>query len=348
MVRHFVQLADHRQYALALYRDSLRAVLRGPIQSGSMKLRLREMITTRWHLNRNTKSSWHVYRCLEQQRQLNISIRDRDWSAVMKILKKLQGKVLDTSDAQSTRPTQNSGNTQSILTQYERNVLDAYYKHNPRPKNGVTPSYEKQLVLPLAMHDWHQRRLTKLLETVSKEPRTQVAHAFCGKSSIYFVRSILNRRTRHSKGLSLRIRQEKRDTQRHIDCTRYIEDFHLFWALHEGSWELLLATGTLPKYHSSSLSKFVYPSTIDSWVAPLREWYIESSQKQTERAQFYRDFREKDLPKLADYWHQKAMAVHHRRLDRLERLISKGLPRVNPFVNGRTLSDTLAQHGFAN
>lgn len=386
MVLHFCELKSHRDHILQLYRCCLRAIDR---QNHSIKqsLQLKGLLRRRLDSYKQLKSSWSAYKHLQK------------FDHLARIL--VQGNFPDANELlnqyNKAKKPDSVGNVLAILEEKARPALQSPEKvremgllsryihhrriHGTLPKT-IPREYMEKLLLPLAI-DWNARlRLQRIQRQIAQGvPKVYLSHSSVGRSTIWFVRSPLNKGKRQSKKLSKIFINLRREHQMVLDgYTICKQDAQ--WALHEAMWERYLETGELTPYNfKQEMKKFKSekmlqarslkePSSsqlgasalkrgdirpkqgvddyVRGWLSPIVEVMDTLGKLEDSRATYYANYRDNVLirGKQLDFFMDRTESMYRKRKARFEEMLSTRVGFASPYDEDNNLAFILREHKF--
>ena len=386
MVLHFCELSSHRNHILQLYRCCLRAIDR---QSRSIKqsLQLKELLRRRLDSYKQLKSSWSVYERLQKFDHLARVLVQGNFSDANELLNQHNKAKKPTGVAnvlamleEKAKPT-----LQSPEEVREMGLLSRYVHH--RQIHGGLPrtiprEYMQKLLLPLAA-DWNARlRLQRIQRQMARGvPKVYLSHSSVGRSTIWFVRSPLNKGRRQSKKLSKIFISLRKEHQMVLDgYTTCKQDAQ--WALHEAMWEKYLETGKLTPYNfKQEMKKFksekmrqvrsskepesspLGTSTFNKggiklkqgvddyvrgWLSPIVEVMDSLEKMEDSRAAYYANYRDNVLirGKQLDFFMDSTESMYRKRRARFKEMQSTRVGFASPYDEDNNLASILREYKF--
>ena len=210
MLKQFSELKDHHRYVLRLYRYTIRTTHQN-INSISYQNELLNKIREKIENNRNNKSSWNVRNLLENLQTINKYIISGKYHQINKLMNKNKKteNLKPIKDVIGTLvPKQPPKQDPKLLKQ--SNILDKYIKI--KTSQGLLPDQiskqmKRKLLLPIAL-DWHSKlKIDRIQNELDKGiPEVYLNYTRVGPSTIWFVRSPVNKKKSQSKKLSYLIR----------------------------------------------------------------------------------------------------------------------------------------------
>ncbi|KAH7586886.1 PP-loop family [Nakaseomyces glabratus] len=373
MITHFCELAAHRNYVLALYRHSLRNVSR--INSGFVKHKMKKVITNEARKHKNDKSSWSIYRRLKELKLLSDKLEDDQVNdaynlldSFMKSVKKpkneLKGHLMKIRTEIETNK-----NIQDKTRLTRLNLLHRYIakkQQNQLLTKHIPDEYKEKLLLPLALHEKGILRLAAIRNQFKKGGyHAKLSFTMAGKTRIWFIRSMLNKRKKQSLRLRNLITSEKR---RYLEVCKIVESLNenANWALYEAIWERYLDDGYLHatsskgylkmveiednsvKLQNQNDSKVVKCQRLQQWLSPIQSSILSLENSLNQRQMKYAKLKTKILePKgVYDYYQKKTKRVFQNHMKTYKRMVKNELPFVNPFIERLSIGSILKRNGI--
>ncbi|CAB4256589.1 similar to Saccharomyces cerevisiae YDR065W RRG1 Protein of unknown function, required for vacuolar acidification and mitochondrial genome maintenance [Maudiozyma barnettii] len=377
MSTHFSLLRDHRLYVLRLYRYTLRTT-RHNINSIIYRNHILDKVKERITNNRLNKSSWAVHNLLEKLESLNCAIQKNDYNQVRRLLTDPKVdpnlKLIKTSINEIKLNAKPPQQDPKLLIQ--SNILDKYMKIKQSDHllpAQISKKIKRNLLLPIAL-DWHSRnKIDRIQKQLDKGiPEVYLSYTKAGPSTIWFVRSPVNKQKAQSRKLSSLISKTKKENQDVLDGIVACEK-NAQWALSEAIWEEYLANENLPNFNNISellsrvekiektkqlVSSTVVtnnlqykdgmPVTVLSWLSPISNVITELNKSLYERAASFEKFKKEVLLKdgHVEYYKEKTATMHLKRKKRFENMLKNDIPNAFTFEKDHNLYSILENNKF--
>ncbi|SMN21901.1 similar to Saccharomyces cerevisiae YDR065W RRG1 Protein of unknown function, required for vacuolar acidification and mitochondrial genome maintenance [Maudiozyma saulgeensis] len=377
MSTHFSLLRDHRHYVLKLYRHTLRTTT-GNINSVLFRNQIINKVKERITNNKNNKSSWSVYSLLLKLESLNCAIKEGDYNQVNKFITETKmdpnSRIIKSQiNAIKTNMKQPQQDPKLLA---QSNILDKYIKIKQSEHllpGQLSKKIKRKLLLPIAL-DWYSKnKIDRIQKQLDKGiPEVYLSYTKAGPSTIWFVRSPVNKQKAQSRKLSFLISSAKKENQDVLDGIAACE-LNAQWALSEAVWEEYLANGNLPSFNSVNevlskvdkiektkrlvsstvvLENLQYkdgmPVTIISWLSPIGKVISELNKSLHERAASFAKFKKEILLKdgHVEYYKEKTASMHLKRKERFNNMLKNYVPNACTFEEGHNLYSILENNKF--
>lgn len=376
MLKQFSELKDHHRYVLRLYRYTIRTA-HGNVNSILYQNQLLNKVRGRINSNQNNKSSWSVRNLLEKLETINKHIKSGEYQQADKILNATKKSdnlkpIKDAIVAMAPKPPPRQD--PKLLRQ--SNILDKYMKI--KKSQGLLPDQiskpmKRKLLLPVAL-DWHAKlKITQIKAQLDKGiPEVYLNYTRVGPSTIWFVRSPVNKKKAQSKKLSHLIKTTRKENQDILDsldvCKQNAE-----WALSEALWEETLLNGNILKFDNiddilkrvdkicnskellsvgSVTENLEYkdgvPISVLSWLSPICDTMNRLNKIVEKKAVYFDKYKDKVLLRDGhiEYYKEKTANMHLKRKDRFEKMMKEDVPNASIFDMDNSLYSILEKHKF--
>lgn len=400
MVLHFSELKAHKKHVTGLYRHALRsiryslAVSTHPnisinldknvdkLDRGFAKQLLASTKSTT-KKNAKNKSSWSVYKLLQQLTELNKLLENNDPDKITNLKQFYENRHSRfVSKREGVNPTLNDVTIiNNELDNLVKTLHPLKYNKNKNLSNIQTPEHirrmgilsrylkrhklnlapeNKERLLPLALQEYGTFKLNILKRKFEcGPPKTYLNYTKAGSFKIWFVRSAINKKRHQSKKLTYIINKEKVNAQDRLDQIRYCESLKK-WAFFEGLWEHSLDSNnsilnfnkfTTGKDHIINWNKLKHEnnSFLNSWLQPIDESIHLLERQNKLQSNFFNNYYEKILlPKGGqfDYYQNKSLAYFNHRKKIFDKMNSIDLPKTNAFIPELNLYNILKKYRF--
>lgn len=374
MVTQFGKLKSHHFYVLRLYRHSIRTINQ-TTDSLSYQKHIKERIKTKINDNKFNKSSWSVHNLLVNLETVNSSLVANDFTKVNEILDESNKTNEDTriiGNLLKEKDKVGSNIIQDPKQLKELSILDKYIK--VRQSQDLLPiciskKLKRELLLPIAL-DWNAKNKIRRIQSQLDKgvPNIYLSYTKAGPSTIWFVRSPVNKSKSQSKKLSKLISAVKKENQMVLDGVESCEK-NAKWAFYEALWEEYLSSGKLLKYSSGqalnkmtqlrqsdsveeskkiSSSKQLLPDSVISWLLPISETISQLTNTIISRAKYFDHYKDEVLIKGGhiDYYTKKTTEMYNKRKMRFDAMLKNEVPSALTFEKDRNLTSILEDNKF--
>ncbi|CCF57248.1 hypothetical protein KAFR_0C02550 [Kazachstania africana CBS 2517] len=360
MVSNFSRLSSHRHYVLRLYRCTLR-LLRRNCHSILLQSNIRNKIKAVLKDNRNNKSSWNVLALLKKLEELNGHLFEHNFKIMSELVR--VSSVIEPSESSKILNLLESSTKTKVQTPEETKQMGILSKYiTSKQASGHLPNtipgeYKRGLLLPLALHEFSQRKIKRIEQQLDKGiPKVYLSYTKAGSSKIWFVRAPFNKGRRQSKGLSAFIKYEREKNQKSIDSIAYCENMAK-WAFYEAVWEHAIENGgkilpfslynmlnniKLDKPHEDNSALKVY-----EWFFPLKTVINRLGQKNNLTTKCFERYKQRLIMKdgRMDFFTKKTAKMYKNRKARFDAM-SKAVPYAFIYHDKYNLPSILDKHKF--
>ncbi|CCE62434.1 hypothetical protein TPHA_0C02810 [Tetrapisispora phaffii CBS 4417] len=389
MVLHFRLLQSHRKYVIHLYRASHRNILR-QVNSKSLQRAIINLLHNEASKNTNNLSSWHVFIALTDLEKLNNHLMNNEMEQVIQIVNDYGEKSnckdpnIDKSVELIKRLTNakelndiNRTNQQSPEIVRDMFILDRYIKklQNLDKLPTIIPKQTKrELFMPYALHEHAKMKLNIIHNRLLKgPPPVYLTKTVMGKSDVWFIRSIFNKKKNQSKSLTAILMTERKRYQKWIDfinSSKYLVQM----SMYEGIWDHYLKSGeitkiNLDKLHSDLLSKVhrftsnktgtledlvkkvlanqeANNDTLIQWLLPISEILYRLEDKELKAQTKFKLFKTKlqdPNNKIINIYKKRSQLLYELNVTRYKNVV-KDLPTVDIFSQTQNLRSIMKRH----
>ncbi|KAG0667091.1 Essential for respiratory growth and required for mitochondrial protein synthesis [Maudiozyma exigua] len=377
MLKQFSELKDHHRYVLRLYRYTIRTT-HFNVSSILYRKQITNKVREKINNNRNNKSSWSVRNLLEQLESLNRYIQSGEYKQAEKLLSESKKsdnlKQIKEAIVKITPKEQPPRQDPNLLRQ--SNILDKYIKikrSQGKLPHQITKLMKRKLLLPAAL-DWHAKLKIARIEAQLEKgvPEVYLNYTRAGPSTIWFVRSPVNKKKAQSKKLSNLIETTRKENQDILDsldvCKQNAE-----WALSEALWEETLLNGNILKFDDTEnilkrVDKIVnskellsagtvtenlkykdgIPISVISWLSPISDTMNKLNNTVQKRARYFDRYKDNVILKDGhiDYYKKKTADMHLRRKARFQKMMEEDVPNRSIFDMNNNLYSILEKYKF--